>query len=258
MATVISIANQKGGVGKTTTALILADMLHRTGHKVLLVDMDAQRNSTQIAGAKTGAGVPTAYDLLMSELPAGDIIQQTEAFDVIAGDDELKEVDGALQKIGREFILKRKLEAVNDKYEVIIIDTPPARGIAMTNALVASDTVIIPTPCAYFAMTGLSDFKNTYNEVKYINPALSVAGILLVQYSERQKATKEWKETLPQIAEALETSIFETKIRKCQDVENAQTHQQQLLDYNDRCTAALDYVDFYEELIGGLNNGSYK
>lgn len=255
---IISIANQKGGVGKTTTALTLADMMYRTGHKVLLVDMDAQRNSTQIAGANTGAGVPTAYDLLMSDLTADDVIQQTDAFDVIAGDDELKEVDGALQKIGREFILKRKLEAVKDKYNMIIVDTPPARGIAMTNALAASDLVIVPTPCAYFAMTGLADFKNTYEEVKYINPALTVAGILLVQYSERHKSTKEWKETLPQIAEALKTRIFETKIRSCRDVGNAQDNQMQLLDYNDRCSAALDYVDFYEELIGGLNSGSYK
>lgn len=255
---IISIANQKGGVGKTTTALMLADMMRRTGNKVLLVDTDAQRNSTQIAGANTGAGIPTTYDLLMSDLSADDVIQKTEGFDVIAGDDELKDVDGALQKIGREFILKRKLESARKKYDAIIIDTPPARGVAMTNALVASDFVIIPTPCAYFAMTGLADFKNTYDEVKYINPNLRVIGILLVQYSERQRATKEWKETLPQIAEFLETRIFDTKIRKCQDVENAQTNQQHLLDYNDRCTAALDYVDFYEELIGGFNNGSYK
>lgn len=251
MARIISIANQKGGVGKTTTALTLADMLHRADHKVLLVDMDAQRNSTQIAGANTGAGVPTAYDLLLSDLTALDVIQKTKTVDVIAGDDELKEVDGALQKIGREFILKRKLEAVKDQYDFIIIDTPPARGISMTNALVASDLVIIPTPCAYFAMTGLSDFKNTFNEIKFLNPDLKVAGILLVQYSERQKATKEWKETLPLIAEALDTSIFKTKIRKCQDVENAQTNQKQLLDYNDKCTAANDYIDFIKELFTG-------
>lgn len=251
MARIISIANQKGGVGKTTTALTLADMLHRADHKVLLVDMDAQRNSTQIAGANTGAGVPTAYDLLLSDLTALDVIQKTNTVDVIAGDDELKEVDGALQKIGREFILKRKLEAVKDQYDFIIIDTPPARGISMTNALVASDLVIIPTPCAYFAMTGLSDFKNTFNEIKFLNPDLKVAGILLVQYSERQKATKEWKETLPLIAEALDTSIFKTKIRKCQDVENAQTNQKQLLDYNDKCTAANDYIDFIKELFTG-------
>lgn len=258
MAIVISIANQKGGVGKTTTALILADMLHRTGHKVLLVDMDAQRNATQIAGANTGAGVATVYDLLMSDMSAADVIQQTNTFDVLAGDDELKEIDGALQKIGREFILRRKLEVAKGNYDVVLIDTPPARGVAMTNALVASDLVIVPSPCAYFAMTGLSDLKNTVDEVRYLNPALKVAGILLVQYSEKQKATKEWRETLPVIAEALGAKIFDTKIRKCQDVENAQTRKKQLLDYNDKCTAALDYVEFYEELIGGLNNGSYQ
>ena len=165
MGKIIAIANQKGGVGKTTTSMNLASGLSYIGKKVLLVDFDPQGNATHGIGAHKVGFDKTVYDILMRDENVDDVkvTLQMPPLDVLPSTIDLSgaDVDMAQYETGREQLLKRKLEAVRDQYDYIIIDCPPALGLLNTNALTAADSVMIPVQCEYFALEGISQLLST-------------------------------------------------------------------------------------------------
>lgn len=251
---VIAVANQKGGIGKTTTAVALASILNAREHKTLFIDADTQRNSTDTYRAKYD-GVPTLYDVILEEsspLKLSEVIQHTEAGDIVAADPLLAEAESKLSAKGLKGYqaIKTALKDIKDDYEYVIFDTPPAVNMLLRNVLIASDDVIVPITPDRYGFQGFSDFAETINDIKQLNSNLSVAGILLVKYDERTNIGREAKLTLEEIAKSFDSKLFDTKIRECVKAREAQIARQTLIKYARGCTTERDYEDFVEEYLG--------
>jgi chromosome partitioning protein len=183
MGKVISISNQKGGVGKTTTTGAIAAGFKLKGFKVLCVDLDSQSNLSFSAGAET-EDCPTIYEVLKEEVKTSFSIQRTESFDIIASNILLSGIELEFTQTGREFLLKEALSSVKDKYDYIFIDTPPALSILTVNAFTASDYIIIPMLSDIFSLQGIAQLSETIKRVKtYCNPNLKIEGILLTKFN---------------------------------------------------------------------------
>lgn len=246
---IIAVSNQKGGVGKTTTATNLAYGLQKLGKKVLLVDCDPQGNSTDTWKASNRDGYSTLADLLFSNEPAEECVQHTEVGDILAGDPVLEDAEKHLKGVAGYFRLKNRLAPLRDNYDYIIIDTPPNLGILLQNALIAAEGVIVPVTCGRYALQGMGRFMETVAEVKaQPNPDLKVLGLLLVRYDGRTLLAKEVTNGLPEITESLNTTVFDTKIRRTEEVEKAQAARQPLIEYSPMATATEDYHNLIEEL----------
>ena len=246
---IIAVSNQKGGVGKTTTATTLAYGLKLRGKKVLLVDCDPQCNSTDTWRAKTAEGNPTLADLLFTNEKAEECVQHTEIGDILAGDPVLEEAEKHLTGFSGFFKLKKRLEPLAASYDHIILDTPPNLGILLQNALIAAEGVIVPVTCGRYSLQGMSRFVDTVNDVKsHPNPELEILGMLLVQYVDRRVLAREVVSGLPDLTEKLGTGVFETKIRRTENVEKAQAHRVPLQRYAPDATAAEDYDALIDEL----------
>jgi chromosome partitioning protein len=253
MAEIIAVANQKGGIGKTTTALALADALNMKGKKTLYVDLDPQCNGTGNYRAKVD-GVGTLYDLLVDG--DTDCIQTTERGDIIAGDPLLKEASKVIDGASATFKLKKGLSEIRNRYDYIILDTPPALSVLLTNALTAADKVIIPLTTDLFGLQGLTQLHDTIIEVQeFTNPELKVDGLLLVKYKDRTNLSKEILATLPEYAKLLNTRIYETKIREAVATQEAQAARESLFTWAPSCTTAKDYLELLNEIVGGDING---
>lgn len=249
---IIAISNQKGGVGKTTTATALAYGLKLRGKRVLLVDCDPQGNSTDTWRAKNTSGYPTLSDLLFTNEPAVECIQHTEIGDILAGDPVLEDAEKHLKGVAGYFRLRKRLEPLVEIYDHIILDTPPNLGILLQNALIAADGVIVPVNCSRYSLQGMSRFVETVTDVKaQPNPDLRVLGMLLVKYSGRTVMAREVVSGLPELAETLGAGVFETKIRSTVEVEKAQANRVPLQRYSAEATASIDYDAFIDELIRG-------
>lgn len=189
MAKIIAVANQKGGVGKTTTAFNLGITLNRLGHRVLCIDMDPQGNLS-VAFGIAGKTDRTVADSLLDRsvpLPITRTDQSSEVpLDAVASSLALATAEAALlNKLGREFRLRDQLMAVESAYDYILIDTPPSLGILTINSLVAAHSVVIPTEARFFSLQGLQMLQESVEEVKYLNPKLRVLGILVSKYDKR-------------------------------------------------------------------------
>lgn len=247
---IIAVSNQKGGVGKTTTATTLAYGLKLRGKKVLLVDCDPQGNSTDTWRAKNTEGYPTLSDLLFTDEPAEECVQHTEIGDILAGDPVLEDADKHLKGVAGYFRLKKRLEPLMSSYDHIILDTPPNLGILLQNALIAAEGVIVPVTCGRYSLQGMGRFIETVNDVKaQPNPTLRVLGMLLVKYSGRTVLAKEVVSGLPELTAKLGTSVFDTKIRRTEAVEKAQAHRVPLQRFSPDATATQDYDALIDEFI---------
>jgi chromosome partitioning protein len=249
MGKVISISNQKGGVGKTTTTGAIAAGFKIKGFKVLCVDLDSQSNLSFSAGAETDE-CPTIYEVLKNEVKTSFSIQRTESFDIITSNILLSGIELEFTQTGREFLLKEALSSVKDKYDYIFIDTPPALSILTVNAFTASDYIIIPMLSDIFSLQGIAQLSETIKRVKtYCNPELKIEGILLTKYNKRTILSKEIRGTAELIANELGTSLYKTTIRSSVAVMEAQTSQQNIHQYSPKNGATTDYVDLVNELI---------
>ncbi len=252
---VFCIANQKGGIGKTTTATALASILNEQGHKTLLIDADPQGNSTD-----TYRGVvkdqATLYDVVLDAdpIPIEEAIQHTELGDLIASDPLLKNTDTSVQKDGNEYILLQDSINTLTGYDYVVIDTAPADNILLKNCLNASDYVIIPVTPDRYGIQGLADLNKTIlSQQKRNNPKLKIAGILLVKYKQRTILAKDVRNALESVAVQMKTKVFDTTIRESVKVQQAQAVRTNLINHAAASTSAQDYRNFVEELINNLD-----
>lgn len=250
MCRVIAVANQKGGIGKTTTAVNIAFDLAEMGKKVLLIDTDGQCNSTDTCRAKVD-GTATLYDLLFEQEKPEECIQHMEKLDIIASDKLLKNPETKFpDDATRLFTMRDACEDIREQYDFIIIDTPPTLGCMLSNALTFADEVVIPVTCDRYGMEGISDLYVTINATKkYTNRDLRVTGVLLNKYKERTTLCREISSALPEVLEMFDTKVFETKIRECEDCKKAQSARMGVQEYNPECTTAKDYWMVCEEII---------
>lgn len=249
MAKVISVTNQKGGVGKTTTTLALATGLQAKGFRVLAVDMDPQANLTFSLGGENDDG-PTVYELLNGDVKPRFAIQRTSYVDLISSNILLSGAELEFTQEGREFMLKNALKLLQMRYDYIIIDTPPNLGYLTVNALAASDYMIIPMLADIFSLQGIAQLGDSIGRLKkYCNPELVVGGILLCRYDSRTILGKRIYETAEMVSHQIGTKLYKTKIRHSVSIQEAQTNQTSLFEYNPKSPGINDYMAFVEELL---------
>lgn len=250
MGRVIAVANQKGGVGKTTTAVNMAFNFAEMGKSVLMIDTDGQCNSTDTCRAQV-EGRATLYDLLFEQESPEECIQHMEKLDVIASDKLLKNPETKFpDDATRLFTMRNACEKLREQYDFIIIDTPPTLGCMLSNALTFADEVIIPVTCDRFGMEGISDLYVTINATrKYTNGNLRVTGVLLNKYKERTTLCREISSVLPNVLDMFNTTVFETKVRECEDCKKAQAERMGIQEYSPKCTTARDYWNVCREVI---------
>ena len=251
-ATITTITNQKGGVGKTTTAADLLSCLSQRGARVLGVDLDPQGS----LGFSMGLDIEhcaTIYDVFRGVAEPADVIRSTDVCDVLPSNILLSAAEMEFNKPGREFLLKAALSKVADNYDYILIDTPPALNILTVNAYVASDSLIIPMAPEVLSLLGVSQIKETIESVRsYYNSRLQVLGILLNRYNGRLNLSREMLELAQEIARQLNTRVFDSKIRSSVSVAEAPAHGQSINDYAPRSKPALDFAALCEEIAGDV------
>lgn len=253
MAIKIAIANQKGGVGKTTTALSLADQLQCRGKKVLLIDCDPQRNSSAVYRAEID-GVATLYDVIMSGFDAGDCIQHTSCGDIIACDPGLQDVDTKIKESPKKYtILKRSIKGIDKKYDYIIFDTPPHVGVLLDNVLMAAQYLISPIKCDLYSVQGIQDFYETVKDDFEMNDELKLLGLIKNQYKGRQSLTKDLEEnTLPVVAEKLNTKIFKSTVRDSVRVAESAALGIRLSQYKPGREVSEDFSRLTDEILSEI------
>ena len=251
-ATITTITNQKGGVGKTTTAAALLSCLSQRGARVLGVDLDPQGS----LGFSMGLDIEhcaTIYDVFRGVAEPADVIRSTDVCDVLPSNILLSAAEMEFNKPGREFLLKAALSKVADNYDYILIDTPPALNILTVNAYVASDSLIIPMAPEVLSLLGVSQIKETIESVRsYYNSRLQVLGILLNRYNGLLNLSLEMLELAQEIARQLNTRVFDSKIRSSVSVAEAPAHGQSINDYAPRSKPALDFAALCEEIAGDV------
>jgi chromosome partitioning protein len=248
-ATVISFANQKGGVAKTTSTLNLAVALQEKGLRVLAVDLDPQGNLTMSQGYNPDAITRSMFDVLVHRLPIEHIIQTAE-IDVAVSSIDLAGAELAMSAtIGRERSLDKALSAVKDDYDYVLIDTPPSLGLLTINALVASSGVIVPVQCEYLSLRGLVQLENTLTMIREnLNPAVKIIGILPTMFDGR---TLHSREAIDILQENFGDLVFNTRIRKTIRFAEAPVKGSSVLKYDPTGPAADAYRQLAKEVLNG-------
>lgn len=250
MGRIIAVANQKGGVGKTTTTINLGASLAHAGKKVLLVDSDAQGNATSGLGIRKGEVDEDIYDILINEASIEDIIVSSsrENMDVVPSSIQLAGAEVELSNVNqRESRLKTALEPIKDQYDYILIDCPPSLGHLTINAFTASDSVLIPVQCEYYALEGLSQLLNTVRLVqKHFNTDLKIEGVLLTMLDRR---TNLGYEVVDEVKKYFHEKVYETIIPRNVRLSEAPSYGLSIIDYDLQSIGAKVYQDLAKEVL---------
>ena len=249
MANVIVLANQKGGVAKTTTTLNLGVALREMGHRVLVIDLDPQGNLTMSQGMNPDAIDRSMFDVLVHRVPISDVIKTVEV-DVAVASIDLAGAELALSAlIGRERALEKALVEVRDRYDFILVDTPPSLGLLTINAFVAADAVIVPVQCEYLSLRGLVQLENTLAMVREnLNARVHVQGIVPTMYDGR---TLHAREAIEILEEHFGDLVYTTRIRKTVRYAEAPVKGSSVLKYEPSGPAAQAYRDLAKEVLDG-------
>lgn len=256
MAIKIAIALQKGGVGKTSTALALASELGRRGKKVLLIDADAQADSTYSSGYAASQLDNSLFNVLTTETEykcnVKEAILECKYYDLIPADNDVNDL---VRELNDFYVLKNAIAEIDDLYDFIIVDCPPSLSIVTSNVLVACDHLIIPTECRTYSFLGIMELKKNIDEIKKeMNPNLNVLGILLIKFDRRTTVTKQLKDMIEDFSEQLNTSVYHATIRNGIAVEEAELNQVPLCDYvrKNNNKPYIDYKGFVTETLKRL------
>ena len=248
MAKIIAVANQKGGVGKTTTAVNLSAGLGILGKRVLLVDFDPQGNATSGVGLEKRALTSTVYDVLLDDLAPTDAIRATEyRLDVLPANIDLAGAEIELAQVEkREFRLKKALDTVREAYDFILIDCPPSLGLLNLNALTAADALLLPIQCEFYALEGMTALLDTMKLVREsLNPALTVAGVLLTMYDYRTNLSQQ---VVEEVRKYFPDEVYDTVIPRTVRLSEAPSYGMPVVFYDAKAKGAEVYMNLAKEV----------
>ncbi|MDY7096874.1 MAG: ParA family protein [Pseudomonadota bacterium] len=246
----IAIANQKGGVGKTTTAINVATAMAATGWRTLLIDLDPQGNASTGLGIETAARELSSYDLLVDDTPLADTILETSipGLDIVPATVDLSGAEVELVSAEERTARLRSALDNHTGHDICFIDCPPSLGLLTLNALCAADKLLVPLQCEFFALEGLSQLLQTVELVKQrFNPTLGIMGVVLTMYDRRNRLTDEVSEN---VRECLGNVVFDTVIPRNVRLSEAPGHGLPALVYDQSCTGSRAYISLARELIG--------
>lgn len=250
MGRIIAIANQKGGVGKTTTAINLSACLAEKGQKVLAIDMDPQGNMSSGLGLDKGSIDKTIYDMILGEIDVEDVINKgtIENLDILPSNVDLSAVEIELiDEENKEFIVKNSIQKVRDNYDFVIIDCPPSLSLLTINAMTTADSVLVPIQCEYYALEGLSQLIRTVELVRdRLNPALNIEGVVFTMYDARTNLSLQVVEN---VKDNLQQNIYKTIIPRNIRLAEAPSYGTPINQYDPRSTGAESYMKLAEEVI---------
>jgi chromosome partitioning protein len=250
MAEIVCVANQKGGVGKTTTSVNLSYALACLGQEVLLIDLDPQSNASSGVGVVVREGERSVYNLLTKTAPFREVVRQTsnELLDVLPASKDLAGAEVEFVNIqGRERVLKETLSTIRNMYNFIIIDCPPSLSLLTINALVAADSVITPIQCEYYAMEGLAHFINTTGKVKqFLSPNLKVDGGILTMYDARMNLANQVKD---EVSKFYGDKVYKTAIPRNVRLAEAPSYGQSIIEYDPSCRGTKAYIELAKEFL---------
>jgi len=260
-ALTVVITNQKGGVGKSTTAEALAEGLAIKGHRALLVDLDPQCSATMTSGARPGG--PTTYEVMTRLSGAQEAIQQhaqedaqegaqgdKRRADIIPASRRLAGLDLELTSAGKEYRLRERLATLLELYAFIVLDTPPSLGILTVNALTAADALVIPAQADAYSLMGIGQLMETVGAVKaYTNPGLAMAGVLLTRHNPRTVLSRDMAAAAAETAGRIGTFLYGAAIRESVAVKEAQASRRSIYGYAPKSNAAADYTAFTDEFL---------
>ena len=253
MAQIIALANQKGGVGKTTTSVNLGAALAQAGQRVLLVDIDAQGNATSGSGIDKSELERDSYDVIVDNVALRDVIVPTDNYDLVPATIQLSGAEIELaDKDAREYRLKTALATVNDDYDFILIDNPPALGLLTVNAFTAADAILIPVQTEFYALEGLGQLLNTIELVRQqFNAELDIAGILLTMYDGRTNLSKQVADEERQY---FGDKVYDTVIPRTVRLSEAPSYGQAIIDFDPRSVGAQVYTELAQEVLKQYGN----